>query len=75
MSADTNQLKTQLHEQLKQHVEFDGSARPEYVYTARTDAADGTPCSVVRYAYVGATSKVEFMKEYIGAWDSDWDLF
>jgi len=75
MAADTNQLKTQLNEQLKQHVEFDVNLRPEYVYTCRTDTLNGFPCSVVRYAYVGLSSKVVFMKESVGVWDSTWDLF
>ena len=68
-------LTTQAHEFVKQHIEYDGSNRPEYVYTVRADAEDGTPCSVVRYSYVGATSRIVFMKEYSSTWDSAWDLF
>ena len=36
-------LTTQAHEFVKQHIEYDGSNRPEYVYTVRADAEDGTP--------------------------------
>ena len=73
--ADTGHLKTQLHELVKQYVVYDGQARAEYVYTVRADAADQTPCSVVRYAYVGSSSRVEYMKEYTGIWDASWEAF
>ena len=68
-------LTTQAHEFVKQHIEYDASARPEYVYTVRADAVNGTPCSVVRYAYVGATSRIEFMREYSASWNTAWDVF
>ena len=73
--ADTGHLKTQATELVKQHIEYDGSSRAEYVYTVRADALDLVPCSVVRYSYVGLTSKVVFMKEYAGVWLAAWDLF
>jgi hypothetical protein len=73
--ADTGHLKTQAHELIKQHCEYDGSGRMTYVYTVRNDAEDGTPCSVVQYAYDGLTTRVIFMKEYTGTWNGAWDLF
>lgn len=73
--SDTGHLKTQAHELVKQHIEYDGSNRVEYVYTVHSDGVDGTPCSVVRYAYVGISTLVVFMKEYTGTWDGSWDLF
>lgn len=73
--ADTKHLLTQAHELVKQHIEYDGSGRAEYIYTVHSDAADGTPCSVVRYAYSGLTSRVLYMKEYNGVWDITWELF
>lgn len=73
--ADAGHLKTQAHELVKQHAEFDGSSRLEYIYTVRADAEDNAPCSVVRYSYSGATTNVVFMKEYVGVWDSAWELF
>jgi len=73
--ADTGHLKTQAHELVKQHIEYDGQKRMEYVYTVRADAEDGTPCSVVRYSYVGLSARVQYMKEYTGTWDGSWDLF
>jgi hypothetical protein len=73
--ADTGHLKTQANELVKQHVEYDVQNRAEYVYTVRNDATHGTPCSVVRYAFDGISSRVVFMKEYTSTWDSSWDLF
>lgn len=68
-------LKTQAHELVKQHIEYDGNNRMEYVYTARANAGDGASCSVVQYAYVGTTGRVQFMKEGISTWQAAWDLF
>jgi hypothetical protein len=73
--ADTGHLKTQAHELVKQHVEYDANNRAEYVYTVRNDAPHGTPCSVVRYSFDGLSARVVFMKEYTSTWDSTWDLF
>jgi hypothetical protein len=74
-SNDTGHLKTQAHELVKQHIEYDLQSRVEYVYTVRQDAADQTPCSVVRYSYDGTSSRVVYMKEYTGTWDSAWETF
>lgn len=73
--GDTGHLKTQAHELVKQHIEYDGSNRMEYIYTVHADAPHGTPCSVVRYSYSGLSSRVVYMKEYTGTWDSSWELF
>lgn len=73
--ADTGHLLTQAHELVKQHIEYDGQGRAEYVYTVRADADDGTPCSVVRYSYDGLTTNVVYMKEYVSNWDSAWETF
>ena len=72
---DTGHLKTQAAELVKQHIEYDVNNRVEYVYTVRADATNNTPCSVVRYSYIGLTSNVVFMKEYTSVWNSAWDLF
>ena len=74
-SNDSGHLKTQTHELVKQHTEFDGSNRVEYVYTVRADATEATPCSVVRYSYVGASSRIIFMKEFVSTWQIAWDVF
>jgi hypothetical protein len=72
--ADTGHLKTQAHELIKQHCEYDGSGRMVEVYTVRADAEDGTPCSVVRYAYDGLSSRVVYMEEDTAVWDSNWEV-
>jgi len=74
-AAGMGHLKSQLHELVKQHIEYDAQSRPEYVYTVRADAADGAPCSVVRYAYEGISSRILYMKEYLGTWNSAWETF
>jgi hypothetical protein len=68
-------LKSQAHELVKQHIEYDVNGRTEYIYTARNEARNGAPCSVVRYAYVGLSTQVTYMKEYNGNWDTSWELF
>ena len=73
--ADTGHLLTQAHELVKQHIEYDLNSRPEYIYTARADLEDGMPCSVVRYAYDGVTSRVLYMRESVALWDAAWELF
>lgn len=73
--ADTGHLKTQAHEAIKSHSEFDAQNRLEYMYIARADAEDGAPCGVTRYSYDLLSSRVVFMKEYESAWDATWDLF
>lgn len=72
---DSGHLKTQANELVKQHTEYDDSNRAEYIYTAPSNAVDGTPCSVVRFAYSGLSPRVAFMKEYTGNWNDDWDVF
>ncbi len=73
--GDTGHLKTQAHELVKQHIEYDSRTRTEYVYTVHADALDGTPCSVVRYSFDGISSRVVYMKEYVSTWQAAWELF
>lgn len=73
--ADTGHLKTQAHELVKQHIEYDANFRVEYVYTAHADLGPNGPCSVVRYAYDGVSSRVVFMREYTATWLLAWELF
>ena len=47
----TSRLKTTAYELVKQYITYDGSDRVEYVYTAHTDAAHGTPCTRTQYEY------------------------
>lgn len=74
-SATTQQLRTQAEELIKSYTLFDGVGRPDIIYTAPTDLADGGPCSQVKYEYVNATSsKVLKMKESNATWDATWDI-
>lgn len=73
-TTKTELLKSQLHELVKQYISYDVSDRPEYVYTASSDAADGTPCTVTQYVYDGATSRVLKRKESYSNWDASWDI-
>ncbi len=68
-------LKSTMNEYSKSKQFFDGSDRLEYLYTAPMDAVTGTPCNVVRYSYVGATAKVDYVAEYEGTWDVSWETF
>lgn len=70
-----SQLKSQSEELVKQHIEYDGQLRVEYIYTAPTDATTGTPCSVVRYSYVGTSNRVDYMKESLSTWNIVWETF
>jgi hypothetical protein len=70
----TSNLKTTAYELVKQYVEYDASDRTEYVYTAHTDAADGTPCTVTQYVYDGVSSRVIKRKESNATWDETWDI-
>lgn len=73
--ADRGHLQTQAQELIKQHIVYDASLRPEYVYTVQADALNGTPCSAVRYSYAGDSSRVVYMKEFTAVWDSAWEVF
>lgn len=68
-------LKQQMKELVKQHIEYDGQLRVEYIYTAPTDAPNNSPCSVVRYSYNGTSNRVDYMKETKGVWLSAWETF
>jgi len=73
-STRTLALQTQANELTKQHVVFDGLNRPTVITTAGAAAANGTPCSQVRYQYLGVTSLVTGMIEENATWDSSWDF-
>ncbi len=75
MNNKTAQLKSHLHQYVKTHVAYDLLDRVEYVYTAANEAAHGAPCVITRYAYVGNTTRVAYMREYEGTWDVAWEAF
>lgn len=73
-STNRSYLKTEASEFVKQYIAYDSSSRPEYIYVAPVDAANGAPCSVTRYSYDGTSSRVLKMKEYAGTWNSSYDI-
>jgi hypothetical protein len=74
-TTSTEMLKTHEHELVKTHQAFDASSRLEYVYTAKADALNGSPCLVTRYSYDGISSRIVYLKEYYGVWSSSWEIF
>lgn len=70
----TSLLLTEANEFVKSFTEYDGSDRVSKVYMAREGAAQGDPCTVTEYTYVGATTRVEKMKETQGVWQSSYDI-
>ena len=78
--TELNQLENiliggHLTDPVKTYSAYDGLGRLEYVYTAKAEALDADPCMVTRYAYIGTTTRVLFMKEYVAAWDVSWEAF
>ena len=75
----TEQLKSHLHMQVKQHIVFDAQDRPQFVFTAPIDAKDGSPCTVTEYVYKAINStqvKARQEREYLWkiAWDGDFQF-
>jgi len=71
--ADTllNVLKA---EAVKVYKVYDGSDRVITQYEAVANAANNAPCLVSTYTYVGASNRVEKMKEEVGVWLSSYDI-
>lgn len=76
MSAnnDNSQLKTGMHEPVKQYQIFDGDGRVTHLYEARANAADGDPCMLTRFSYDGTSSRIEKTLESVASWDESWDI-
>lgn len=73
-TTKTEMLATQKDELIKQYVEFDGQNRVSKVYTTKTNAANGEPCTVTEYIYTSPTSTVmKARKEGHSTWSSAWD--
>jgi len=74
-NVNREHLISQRDEFIKSYTTFDAQDRPEYIYTAPTDAADGTPCSQVQYMYRAiGSSQIQQMKESATTWQSAWDI-
>lgn len=69
------QLKAHALDATKTYITYDVENRMEYVYTAYTEALNGTECLVTQYSYTGAGSnRVAKMKESVGTWSSAYDI-
>jgi len=73
-ASKSAQLISHAKEMVKQYIAYDGSSRPEYVYTAPTEAADGAPAIVTQYSYDGTSTRIVKRKESATVWDVTWDI-
>lgn len=70
----TEQLKSHLYQQVKQHIIFDNGGRPQFVFTAPVDAKEGSPCTCTEYVYNGAnTTQVRARQEREYFWKDAWN--
>jgi len=71
----TGLLKTTAYELAKQYITYDAQNRPEYVYTAHTDAVAGTPCTRTQYVYADLTSvRITKRRETPATWLLAYDV-
>ncbi len=61
-------------EALKTYRIYDGSDRLITTYETFTNTVNGGPAIKTQYTYVGATTRVEKMKETIDVWSSAYDI-
>lgn len=73
-TTETELLKSQEKELVKQYIAYDGLDRAEYIYTASRNAVTGTACTLTQYAYSGTSSKIIKRKESYSTWDSSYDI-
>lgn len=70
----TEQMKSHLHQQVKQHIVHDANGRPQFVFTAPIDAKNGDPCTVTEYVYrAGVSTLVRGRQEREYRWKASWD--
>lgn len=68
-------MKSHKNEYVKTKSLYDIQGRVEYIYQADVDIKDGGPCVCTQYSYVGATSVVDYSKEYEAVWLAAWETF
>jgi hypothetical protein len=73
-ATETELLKSQEKELVKQYISYDGSDRVEFIYTATRFAVTGTPCTVTQYVYSGVTTRVIKRLESYSTWDASYDI-
>lgn len=77
MSSDSNVdkiLQNLKEEIVKVFKVYDGSDRLITQYEAVANAVDQSPCLKTDYTYIGATTKVEKMRESQGIWLAAYDI-
>lgn len=77
MASDTRVdeiLQSLKNEIVKVFRVYDGGDRLIEQYEAVANATDGSPCLRTDYEYVGATTRVEKMKESLGVWLAAYDI-
>lgn len=67
-------LQTLGREIMKVYRVYDGSDRLVTQYEAVANCEHGKPCVKTEYTYVGATTRIEKMKESQATWDSSYDI-
>ena len=77
-SVNTNtqmdHIKSQFHVGTKMYITYDGSSRMSTVYTAHANAVDGEGCLLTTYTYVGASTRIEKMRETVDSWAAAYDI-
>lgn len=73
-TTETELLKSQEKELVKQYISYDVNDRVEFIYTTTRGTIHGGPCTVTQYVYSGATSRVIKRKESYSTWDSSYDI-
>ena len=74
MADGREHIQTGLGQHMKWHYEYDANGRVTDVYEAAVDVANGKPCMLTEYTYVGSTSRINNAKESTSTWDSTWDI-
>lgn len=75
--SDTNtdqMLQALTKEIVKVYRVYDGSDRLITQYEALANTLNGEPCVKTTYTYIGATTKLEKMKEAQDTWSSAYDI-
>lgn len=74
VKTKTELLKSQAHEQVKQHIVFDAQGRPVLVFTAAIGVGNGGACTVTEYVYRGPTSsQIVSRQERVSTWNTNWE--
>lgn len=73
-TTKTELLKSQMKELIKSYTTYDGSSRPQYIYVAQANCADGGACIRTEYTYDGGSTRVVKRLESYSTWSSAYDI-